>query len=90
VLMSVDENHGAAASPPTGSLEEFLFLGGIEGEYATDNRVAGFFDALRQAGVTPDEHMLACCAAIVPRMRGKRESTVSRAHWTLVVIHRIV
>jgi len=43
------------------SLEDFFFLGGIAGEYATDNRVTGFFEALRQEGVTPGEHMLACC-----------------------------
>lgn len=44
-----------------GSPDDFFFLGGIAGEYATDNRVAGFFTALRQEGVTPSEHMLACC-----------------------------
>jgi LacI family fructose operon transcriptional repressor len=44
-----------------GSPEDFFFLGGIAGEYATDNRVAGFFEALRQEGVTPSEDMLACC-----------------------------
>jgi LacI family transcriptional regulator, fructose operon transcriptional repressor len=44
-----------------GSPKDFFFLGGIAGEYATDNRIAGFFEALRQEGVTPGEHMLACC-----------------------------
>ena len=44
-----------------GSPEDFFFLGGIAGEYATDSRVSGFFEALRQEGVTPGEHMLACC-----------------------------
>ncbi|MDE3174590.1 MAG: LacI family DNA-binding transcriptional regulator [Pseudomonadota bacterium] len=44
-----------------GSLEDMLFLGGVAGEYATDNRVAGFLDALRQAGVQPSADMVSCC-----------------------------
>ena len=44
-----------------GSVADMLFLGGIAGEYATDNRVAGFLDALRQAGVEPSEGMVSCC-----------------------------
>jgi LacI family fructose operon transcriptional repressor len=43
------------------SLQDFLFLGGIKGEYATDNRVAGFVEALRQEGVVPRDHMVARC-----------------------------
>jgi LacI family transcriptional regulator, fructose operon transcriptional repressor len=44
-----------------GSVVDMLFLGGVAGEYATDNRVAGFLDALRQAGVEPHEDMVSCC-----------------------------
>jgi LacI family fructose operon transcriptional repressor len=44
-----------------GSPNDFLFLGGIAGEYATENRVAGFFEALRLEGVSPSEDMLARC-----------------------------
>jgi LacI family fructose operon transcriptional repressor len=44
-----------------GSLDEMLYLGGVAGEYATDNRVAGFLDALGEAGVAPREGGVACC-----------------------------
>lgn len=44
-----------------GSLDEFVYLGGVAGEYATDNRVAGFTDALRAHGVKPDPACLAVC-----------------------------
>jgi LacI family fructose operon transcriptional repressor len=44
-----------------GSLEDFLFLGGIKEEYATDNRVAGFVEALRREGVVPRDHMVSRC-----------------------------
>jgi LacI family transcriptional regulator, fructose operon transcriptional repressor len=44
-----------------GSPSDMLFLGGVPGEYATDNRVKGFFEALRSAGVTPREDMLSRC-----------------------------
>jgi LacI family fructose operon transcriptional repressor len=44
-----------------GSIAEMLFLGGIAGEYATDNRVAGFLEALEQAGVEPDADRVSCC-----------------------------
>jgi LacI family fructose operon transcriptional repressor len=43
------------------SPRDFLFLGGVAGEYATDNRIAGFFEALRAEGVVPADDMLACC-----------------------------
>jgi LacI family fructose operon transcriptional repressor len=44
-----------------GSAGDMLFLGGVEDEYATDNRIAGFFEALRRAGVTPHEDMVSRC-----------------------------
>ena len=44
-----------------GSAGDMLFLGGVAGEYATDNRVLGYFEALRCAGVTPREEMLSRC-----------------------------
>lgn len=44
-----------------GSLDDFLFLGGVAGEYATDNRVAGFTEALRAHGVDPGPGFLALC-----------------------------
>ena len=40
---------------------ELLFLGGVAGEYATDNRIAGFLETLRQSGVEPREEMVSCC-----------------------------
>ncbi len=45
----------------SGSLEAFLYLGGVAGEYATDNRVAGFTEALRAHGVNLDPDCLALC-----------------------------
>jgi LacI family transcriptional regulator, fructose operon transcriptional repressor len=44
-----------------GSAGDMLSLGGVAGEYATDNRKAGFFEALRCAGVTPQEEMVSQC-----------------------------
>lgn len=44
-----------------GSLGAFLYLGGVAGEYATDNRVAGFMEALRAHGVDLDPGSLALC-----------------------------
>jgi LacI family fructose operon transcriptional repressor len=44
-----------------GSTDDMLFLGGVAGEYATDNRVAGFREALRAAGAEPREDMVCCC-----------------------------
>jgi LacI family transcriptional regulator, fructose operon transcriptional repressor len=44
-----------------GSVDDMLFLGGVAGEYATDNRVAGFVDAVRRAGAEPREDMVSCC-----------------------------
>ena len=44
-----------------GALDDMLYLGGVEGEYATDNRVAGFLDALREAGATPRAQSVVCC-----------------------------
>lgn len=42
-------------------LEAFLYLGGVAGEYATDNRVAGFCDALRARGHEPGPRNLNLC-----------------------------
>jgi len=44
-----------------GSVDDMLFLGGVAGEYATDNRVTGFVDAIRQAGAEPHKDMVCCC-----------------------------
>jgi LacI family fructose operon transcriptional repressor len=44
-----------------GSADDMLFLGGVAGEYATDNRVAGYFEALRCAGVSQRPEMVSCC-----------------------------
>jgi LacI family fructose operon transcriptional repressor len=44
-----------------GSLEDFLYLGGVAGEYATENRVAGFVEALAARGVAPGPDSLALC-----------------------------
>lgn len=44
-----------------GSLDGFLYLGGVAGEYATDNRVAGFLDALRARGVEPGPDNVDLC-----------------------------
>jgi LacI family fructose operon transcriptional repressor len=44
-----------------GELESFLYLGGIAGDYATDNRVAGFVEALRAHGIDADPDRMALC-----------------------------
>ncbi len=44
-----------------GPLEAFLYLGGVAGEYATDNRVAGFVEALRAHGIEPGPEFMALC-----------------------------
>ena len=59
------------------SLEDFLFLGGIKDEYATDNRVAGFVDALRQEGVVPRDHMVARCGYQPSRARDALQEYVA-------------
>ncbi len=43
------------------SLSALLYLGGVAGEYATDNRVAGFTEALRAHGIPLDPGCLALC-----------------------------
>lgn len=40
---------------------DFLYLGGIAGEYATDNRAAGFVEALNAQGIEAREEMLVRC-----------------------------
>ena len=44
-----------------GSTDDMLFLGGVAGEYATDNRVAGFREVLRAAGAEPRGGHGCCC-----------------------------
>ena len=45
----------------SGTPADFLYLGGVGGEYATDNRVAGFCDALRAHGAEPRPGNLELC-----------------------------
>jgi LacI family fructose operon transcriptional repressor len=40
---------------------DFLYLGGVAGEYATDNRAAGFVEALNARGIETSEAMLVRC-----------------------------
>ena len=44
-----------------GALDKFFYLGGVAGEYATDNRVSGFREALRGHGAEPGPDSLALC-----------------------------
>lgn len=44
-----------------GALNDFLCLGGIPGEYATENRTAGFIEALEQNGMKVADDMLLRC-----------------------------
>ena len=44
-----------------GAVDDMFFLGGVAGEYATENRVAGFLEAVRQAGGTLRPDLVACC-----------------------------
>lgn len=39
----------------------FLYLGGVAGDHATDNRAAGFVEALRAHGIDPDPDRMALC-----------------------------
>ncbi|MDR3494494.1 MAG: LacI family DNA-binding transcriptional regulator [Ancalomicrobiaceae bacterium] len=57
------------------SANDMLFLGGVAGEYATDNRIAGFLEALRQAGVDPRSDMVSCCG-----YRPENSSSAFRAY----------
>ncbi|WP_435100224.1 LacI family DNA-binding transcriptional regulator [Arhodomonas sp. AD133] len=41
--------------------EALCFLGGRAGDYATDERVAGFNEALEGQGIAVDEHRIHCC-----------------------------
>jgi len=52
-----------------GDLNSMLYLGGVAGEYATDDRVAGFLDALRTQGVEPDPCQIVLCG-YPPEKRG--------------------
>jgi LacI family fructose operon transcriptional repressor len=61
-----------------GSLEHFLYLGGVAGEYATDNRVAGFTDALRARGVNPGSESLALCGYPPANARNSLNAYFSR------------
>ncbi len=51
----------AAVSARGASPAGLVYLGGVAGEYATDNRVAGFLAALAAAGHRPDEAGLFRC-----------------------------
>lgn len=61
-----------------GSLEAFLYLGGVAGEYATDNRVAGFTQALRTHGVTLGPECLALCGYPPASARDALDAYVTR------------
>lgn len=61
-----------------GSLEAFLYLGGVAGEYATDNRVAGFMQALRTHGVTLGPECLALCGYPPASARDALDAYVTR------------
>ena len=61
-----------------GALTEFLYLGGVAGEYATQNRVAGFVDALRARGVDPGPEVLALCGYPPERARDALAAYVAR------------
>src|SRR5476651_2107882 len=44
-----------------GAPEELAFLGGVAGEYATDERIVGFRDAFDAAGISPATDAVDCC-----------------------------
>jgi LacI family fructose operon transcriptional repressor len=44
-----------------GAPEELAFLGGVAGEYATDERIVGFRDAFEAAGISPVTDAVDCC-----------------------------
>ena len=44
-----------------GTVDDMFFLGGVAGEYATENRVAGFSEALRLVGAEVRADMVSCC-----------------------------
>lgn len=61
-----------------GSLEAVLYLGGVAGEYATDNRVAGFTDALRAHGINFNPDCLALCGYPPARARDSLNAYFTR------------
>lgn len=61
-----------------GSLADLLYLGGVAGEYATDNRVGGFITALRDHGIAPTEAMLAQCGYPPEHARAVLDSYLAR------------
>ena len=61
-----------------GSLERFFYLGGVAGEYATDNRVAGFVEALRGHGVEPGSDCFALCGYPPEHARAGLKTYVER------------
>ena len=62
-----------------GSLDAFFYLGGVAGEYATDNRVAGFIEALRGSGAEPGPAGLALCGYPPDNAREALKAYVERA-----------
>ena len=63
-----------------GWLKDFLYVGGVAGEYATDNRVAGFTRALLAHGVEPDPDGLALCGYPAAKSREVLKQYVERRH----------
>lgn len=61
-----------------GSPEALLYLGGVAGEYATDNRVAGFTEALRAHGITLGPDGLALCGYPPASARDALDAYVAR------------
>lgn len=84
----VSDNHGGALRLTTmmiekvlqrgGRLEDFFYLGGVEGEYATDGRVAGYMEALRARNVEPGPDFLALCGYPPHRSRDALGSYVDQ------------
>ena len=44
-----------------GAAEELVFLGGVAGEYATEERILGFRDAFAAGGISPAADAIDCC-----------------------------
>lgn len=61
-----------------GAPADFLYLGGVAGEYATDNRVAGFIEALRAHGIDPGPGALALCGYPPASARDALQAHVAR------------
>lgn len=44
-----------------GNPEELILLGGVANEYATEERIVGFREALKARGISPTENAVDCC-----------------------------